>query len=310
MNITTENASDSITCQFRNNQEILIKAFASEKHKLIQIIALVICIVFFFSTTFLNGVAAVTTWRSRELLRKVCNFTIMIQSIVDLTIGLIVLPLFIAVLATEIAGSPNCLLMNVNEIVSAMFYLYQMTSLSMIHIERYFGVMYPLVHRVHVTKSRLLKYHLSVCGLQSIIFALSVTVESSPKYITCITVTLLTALTLFVYVSIFCSRVHKNHSSGSQISPESNGKRSRLLKDLKIAKSCLLVMLSFMITNLPTAMLTLELFEVRDSYFEALHKGWATMLVFFNSTLNSIIYFWTYKKLRQQGKTLVKKIMK
>ncbi len=310
MNTTTENASDFITCQFRNNQEILIKGFVSEKDKLIQIIALVIGIVFFFSTTFLNGVAAATIWRSRELLRKVCNFTIMIQSIVDLTIGLIVLPLFIAVLATEIAGSPNCLLMNVNEIVSAIFYLYQMTSLSMIHIERYFGVMYPLVHRVHVTKSRLLKYHMSVCGLQSIIFALLVTVESSPKYITCITVSLLTALTLFVYVSIFCSRVHKNHSSRSQISPESNGKRSRLLKDLKIAKSCLLVMLSFLIT---TVMLTLELFEVRDSrdsYFEVLFKGWAAMLVFFNSTLNSIIYFWKTKKLRQQGKTMVKRTMK
>ena len=68
---------------------------------------IVLCVfngVLILSTISLNSVAIRTISKSSQLKEKLCYFVVLLQSITDLIVGVVVLPLFILVLASEIKG--------------------------------------------------------------------------------------------------------------------------------------------------------------------------------------------------------------
>jgi hypothetical protein len=108
MNATLENSTFFVTCYILTNKAMLFKNFSSGTDKVVHVVTLVWCICLFLSTVFLITVTVGTIWTFRSLSQKVCYFTIMMQSVVDLAIGVIIYPMFIAHLTSEIWGSPNC----------------------------------------------------------------------------------------------------------------------------------------------------------------------------------------------------------
>jgi hypothetical protein len=77
-----------------NDQAEEITGFPTRGSIIIHIFALIFAITLTFATAFLNGVTAITIWRSRILKQKTSNFTILLQSIVDLANGVFFMPLW------------------------------------------------------------------------------------------------------------------------------------------------------------------------------------------------------------------------
>ena len=97
----------------------------------------------------LNGVSVFTILKCSQLKEKISYFLIMIQSVADLTVGLISLPSFIIYCSFTIATtrSIHCTEILLLERLAALPTLTSVTTLLAMTVERYFGVLHPLKHR-------------------------------------------------------------------------------------------------------------------------------------------------------------------
>jgi hypothetical protein len=90
------------TCYILNDIiEVIIK-FPSTLSVIPYIVALVVNVTLVFTTIFLNGVTVATIWNSSMLKERVSNFTILIQSVVDLANGIFFMVLSSVLLVGDI----------------------------------------------------------------------------------------------------------------------------------------------------------------------------------------------------------------
>ena len=311
MNATPENRTFFETCYILTNKATLIKEFSSGTDKVIHVFTLVCCICLFLSTVFLNTVTVGTIWTIRSLSQKVCFFTIMVQSVIDLAIGVIIFPMFIAHLVSEILGTPNCDVAYSMLVLLGLFYLYSMTSLSMLNFERYMGILHPFFHRAEVTKTRILTYFFVVCGLQTVFAIITLPFVRECRYLIGATSIVLAAMTVVVYTRICCSRLKNSNYPNNCISHEFENQTkknwARFKKELKLAKACFIVVLYFQICNMAVVDMAFKLFKINDKFIEAMHKKWTFLFVLSNSTVNSLVYFWQNKALRVHAKSFLRK---
>ena len=110
MNMSKGENSFFPTCTFVDISvaSIAIGGFPSKGYKLAQIALLVINIILLLSTISLNGISIITIRKSSQLRSKVCYFVILLQSIFDLCVGLLTIPLTFYYLLSPFLKNPNC----------------------------------------------------------------------------------------------------------------------------------------------------------------------------------------------------------
>ena len=116
------------------------------------------CAILTVTAVCLNACTVITIRKTRILKDKLLNFTIMVQSAIDLLHGTLAMPMFTYVIVTDVTGTGNCYVMYVcNKRASLIFFLTHYTFFMMNH-ERYMGICYPLIHRARMTKEPVIKY--------------------------------------------------------------------------------------------------------------------------------------------------------
>ena len=252
-------------------------------------------------TIFLNLLSVITIWKSYQLKTKICYFVILIQSLADLTVGAFSIPAFILFLASPLIGIQTCLF----HVVLVQCFLLPpglgtVTSFAMT-IERYIGVLYPYSHQKLVTRRRIL---ICVGTFSSIIFAIHIlalhTVSVSADSYSVIS--LLTFLFIFyAYTRIYfvVRRIDGSEQKPSDIAQDQSKKR-RLLRDIKHAKSCFIVTVCFAISLLPCGMYLFPSDTENTQQIAAVFT-WSLTFASANSSLNSIIFFWTNRLLRNEA---------
>ena len=295
------------TCYILSEELKLIIKFPTMTSLVVEGIALVLLNIFFVSTVILNAVAVMTIWKSRILKEKVCNFTVLIQSAMDLLNGASLTPVFIAVLATEISGHPSCTLQFITKKFGTLTFLYSLTALSMMNFDRFMAILFPLVHRAKVTKEKLTKYVISVSIVQTIFLSLTLPYSQITRVIVGINTVLFVAFTVVVYASICVSTLSKKKVDCRAENPaaEERKKGIKFGKELKIATSCFLVVVCNVTCCLPLVLVT-SFDTVQYSFNLVLVRRCLGVLSVLNSTLNSVIFFWRNKELRAEGKRLIK----
>jgi hypothetical protein len=215
--------------------------------------------------------------------------------------------LFSVLFAGDIMGSPSCIALYVTRIIGFLLFFYSMTALAVMSFERYMGVLYPFVHRVEVTKGRLLKGFISFCCLQTLSLGAFLWVREPriAKGVFSANLLFFLAFTTFVYVKIFryyCIKTKRNHPGreNDNVARDSAGKRVQFLKELKIAKSCFLVVLSNLVCCLPS-IIYFAIVSASPKFHVITVRKWLYILSMFNSTANSLIFFWRNKELRTEG---------
>lgn len=291
----------------------IVTQFPSRKYVISQIFYCFVNGVLIIPTVLLNSISVFTIWKTCHLKAKLCYFLILVQSLVDLGVGLISLPLYIVHAAVELMGTANCV---DGFALQAVAYIPVGTSFLTIYLltfERYLSILHPVIHRLYVTKTQVLLY--VCCATASVIVAGPVLTIISAKVhngLSTATVWLVLAFNTFAYMRIYFAvknmRFSKNtirHYSTEQSSYDMGTKRS-LLRERNLAKSCGLVVLISYFCYVP--------FVVSSFYFKDDHMNyrvatcWSAVVMALNSSLNSLVFFWKRPLLRQEVLSVLRKV--
>ena len=108
MNITVNYDEFLKTCVVLQRSYKIIKKIQLKTFWINHI--LVVCLqgVMLFPTIILNSISAITIFKSSQLKNKTCYFLILVQSTLDLAVGLVGIRLYTFLLISELVGVRNC----------------------------------------------------------------------------------------------------------------------------------------------------------------------------------------------------------
>ena len=312
MNNTTSNYVKE--CSIVGYPHIIIEKFPSSKYVVSQVIACVAMCVLTIPVIFLNGITVFTILKSHQLRAKVCHFLVLIQSMADLFVGLFTLPMFSYLFLTEVFGSLNCMTSFILSTLAFIPWGLSLAALCALTFERYMSVVYPITHLNYVTKKMFLTYICCVLLVTLVLVPLAV-VSVVFYYIFCAVYAIVPMLLhTFCYTRIFCSmrkRLRRGESGANsdQAGTESPNhiKKQFSSVELKLAKSCALVVTTFYVFCIPGEFLNIYYLEKDIIVYRVIISWYATALGV-NTIINSVIFFWSRSVLRKEAWKVVKKI--
>ena len=261
-------------------------------------------------TVLLNAVAIITIFKSSQLKNKPCYFIILVQSTMDLAVGLLGIPSFLVYVLSKMGEYKSCfaslthqttiLLIDVSTII-----LFVMT------LERYVAIMHPFRYTILITRKRII---VCVC-VGSLVFLtvlfLSRIFLTRPLIDVWIIIqsTLFFLVTLFAYTRIFLvvrklARLQRKLLGSAD---EYLTKTKLFHRNIKHAKSCFKVMASYVALHYLPVLLMVSLKHtntLKELYIDV--HIWVVTLELLNSSVNSMIFFWTKTILRTEATKILK----
>ena len=274
------------TCKVTESSFVLLNQFPNKTYERSHVATLVIN----YILILMNGISIVTIRKSSQLRNKVCYFVILLQSIVDLSVGVLTIPLFIYYLMVPFVNTVNCTL-----IIFALRTLYlplglSITTLSAMALVRYIGVLHPFQYKTKVTKKRILIY---VCG-HGLAFISAIAYSfRNPDVIAIYTrggVCVLFLLFGFVYTRIYLV-IRKLIRSERRPVCESYGIQfigSKLFVKVSVQD---LEFFVFFLLFLPMVFSRFAFTVGSVDY--TMYFNWSLTMIILNSSINSAIFFWT-----------------
>jgi magnesium-transporting ATPase (P-type) len=252
-----------------------------------------------FPTILLNALAIVTIQRTPQLRKKVCYFVILVQSVVDLGVGSIAVPILTYFLLVPFLNVDVCLPMILVRATSFLCTGLSILTLSAMTMERYLGVVHPFFHMRHVTKKRILIFIAS--GAFILLSLIAASIFNQGKVIKHTAIGILAVF--FVFITYIYTRIYlvvRKNMSHSKVSPEDSGwNLRRFLRETKRARSCFFVVASFVLLIIPYTMSPVFVQfgkMIWNAYF-----WWSVSLLILISSTNSVIFFWRDGLLRKEA---------
>ena len=263
-------------------------------------------ILFFFAGICLNSLVIVSFWRSVQLRKKLCYFTIMVLSCCDLLVVLTNQPFTVLVtmlwLTEKINAYPGWLLLSSR--ILHIFIGISLNALLVMNVDRYLATHYPIFHRTSVTKRKLLTLFAFLVTIQITVIAISINDLVISKEVALLT----TGITLFppiLFINYKLSTVARKSRRNKEISPEM--KKSFSLNNIS---SCLLVVACLIVLSIPTFVYTGLKLTSKQTEFASDNTRiaglWITTTASINSTCNCLIFYWKDKTLRAEGMKVIK----
>ena len=310
MNITVNHNVFLKTCFFLQRNFNVIRNFPAKTYWISHI--LVVCLhgVMLFPAIILNSMSVITILKSSQLKNKTCYFLILVQSTVDsLAVGLVGIPLYSFFLISELVGVGNWiasfLAFQTAFIPSAL----SIITLSVMTAERYIRVLHPYSYSTKVTKKRIVIY--VACGGFFVVatFGLSFHVKALIGKVLTAMILLFLITTIFAYTRIYLV-VRRLARSRNRLADanEENPRGKNIFREVKQAKSCFILILAFLIFLLPIS--TSAFFLHLDPFKFFVFRSWSISSVMMNSTVNSLIFFWTKTLLRKEAVKVLNNILK
>ena len=256
--------------------------------------------IFIIPTILLNAVSIVTIFKSSQLNSKPCYFIILVQSVIDLAVGVLGIPLFLVYIVQGITGTLNCfgILLAKNSLILPIGV--SIITLSAMTMERYIAILHPYAYSTEVTKKIILVYVGSGAAVVFFVIILSFRIQPAVLMFGSLLVTLVLIFTAFAYTRIYLV-VRKLNRSPNQPLEENLTKKKLLLREIKQAKSCFIVVMCFFTLSFLPPIALLLLRHIDESELLAKHV-WMDTISMFNSSANSVIFFWTKTMLRKEAK--------
>lgn len=273
-----------------------------------RILLIVFNVILIFSAIILNLLSVVTIRKSSQLKNKLCYFVILVQSVVDLGIGVFSIPLFIIYLAAPLLGIQNCLAIVILLVSALLAPALSVGTLTTMTVERYIGVLHPYSYPIYVTRS-----HIKICVsvwsftmITSFILLIHAPI-SALEYSISVVLLAQFFFTAYAYMKIYLviRTLERSEKRPVDIARQISKKR-RLLREIKHAKSCFIVVLCFALCMLPSAMG--PIFVDMESAHYAAFSIWTMTLYNLNSSFNSIIFFWNKTLLRNEAAAILNSI--
>ena len=307
MNTSAKSEIHLATCHIHGNLFTFVRNLPSKAYAINQIFMIVFNGILMFFTVLLNGIAVATVAKS-HLKNKVCYFLILVQSAIDLSVGLITIPLFIVYLISPFVTVEIC---TVNAVTIQTYFLpcvLSVITLSAMTMERYISVLYPYSYHSFVTKKRILAY-VGGCGTVSVlVMALSFLIRTLSMILFAGALVLFFIFTAFAYTRIYLvvRRLSRSRNQLENIQTQGIGRWKAFQREVKHAKSCFLVVVCFFMFLLPISVPpTIFNFSRINNMVQ---QSWSVTFLILNSSVNSVIFYWTKSVLRKEATKLLNSI--
>ena len=301
-------------CSIAGHAYFVIVEFPSSKYVVSQVITSTANCILTIPVILLNAITVLTISKSNHLNTKICHFPVLIQSLADLSVGLLTLPLFAYINLSEVYGPPDCLLSFIFSTIAFIPWGLSLAALCALTFERYMGVIYPIEHRLYLTKR---KFTIYVCCVMVVTLTIvPLAVASTIFYYVYCTVYAIIPMLLhtYCYSRIWYSarkKIHPDNSTESTSNKKSEKKISNRIrklsssKELKLAKSCALIVAIFYVCCVPGEFLNIYYLD-KDLITYRVVLSWYTTVLGVNTILNSLIFFWTRPILRKEALKILK----
>ena len=288
--------------------------FPSNKYIINQTTYCIVNGFFAILTISLNSISVLTISRNSQLKAKLCYFLILIQSTVDMAVGLISYPLFILARASELFGLGNCIIFWISDELSYLMVALSFITLCSISFERYMSILHPIAHRSYLSRKIILIW--ISCSAVFIIMTGPVfrfISENIQTLILSATTAMLLILSTFAYTRIYLAVKNMKFPGSrvvSDIGAEQSSfdleKKKQSLREGNFAKSCALVVAISYLCYIPTVFSHNYFHDDPVNYRVAF--SWSMSFSALNSSINSVIFFWKRPLLRREALKILRKI--
>ena len=302
-----------VTCNFLGATHSFNTDLRSETSSINHTFALVFNGILIIPTILLNAVPILTVFKSSQLKSKTCYFIILVQSVVDFAVGVFGIPLFMVYILGKMALHSNCVALLLGRTTAVVMIDMSAFAISIMTLERYIAVLHPFAYKVLVTKRRIITCTCIGSFVILLVDALLLIFTRLMEVWLLVLTTVFFIFIAFVYTRIFL--VVKNLArqskarSGDTAVEENLTKTKLFLRDIKHAKSCFIVVTWYICLYYLPVMLMFSFKLGRDlNEFYDQVLIWVITLGLLNSSVNSVIFFWTKKMLRTETAKLLKRL--
>ena len=321
MNSTNADMYNFVSCYVNSKRHVLAVNFPSSFTVASHFTACILTGIISLTTVFVNMPTVVTFWRAPRLRKNVSAYFIMVLSMADAGIGAFSSPIVTINLAFDLIYKTNCSMKYVQSILFMITSFMSISIISAISIERYFGVVHPLVHRTKVTKDKLLFFLRSIWSIMLVMLVLTAFFPEAFRVFTMSTKLTLMLMIAFVYMKIVLTVIRSKteqkkliqleslgtQNSNNQVTGKHRSHRLHFLKELKTAKSSFLIVFCYVVCNMP-AMVKGVMRDTLSNSTLFFASPWCLLFEMLNPILNSFIYFWRNAPLRKEALKVLRNI--
>ena len=323
--------SPNATVQHCLSLTSFVRSSPSQAFTINGIVACVVNAILAITATSVNASVILTFWKSPNLRTKVPFFLIMVLSLTDFAVGVLVHPMFIVMMIRQLTGRGDCISKTIYLAATTLFPGLSAATLAVINVERYLAIAHPFFYQRRVTKQNLLVATLlSWSSWMPIIVTAFFNTKLENKLMI-VYVIAMCLLTILVYLRIYLIARQKRRldpkpltartecylqvsTVGLDSEPARNAanKREKLtefIKDVKLAKTFVLIVVCSQVCYFPTAVYHVYLYLNKGAAVTVplmITGAWVLTFTTINSTLNSLIFFWKNSQLRNEMLRIVR----
>ena len=183
--------------------------FPSIVTHVIHFAACTLSVVITLSTIILNLLTLLTFRRTPRLRNNIFLYLVMILCMVEAGTRIFCYPSLTVHMIYELE-IPNCWMKYLQSKLFKLSSIFSLSLVSAISIERYFGVMHPLIHRTKITKKKLTLLLVLIWSICTFPFATAILTNKPFNFIITSTLLLLILLTMYAYIRIGCAVIQSN----------------------------------------------------------------------------------------------------
>ena len=303
MNVTLKGVLQP-SCQILGTTHLLTIKLPSEKLVVNHIFAIAFNGTLIIPTVLLNGVAVITILKSSQPNGKPCYFIILLQSMFDIAVGMLGIPLFIYYLSSSIGGISNCFADSLARCLIHAPIQGSSITVTAMTLERYIAILHPFSYKTQVTRNRLLKFVSGIVTVEFLVIILSFKSRWFLQIYIILKVTLVFFITAFVYTRIYLvvkklARAEKKPNDAA--AGRNLTKRKVFLQELRQARSCFIVVVCFFALSFLPPIVSILLSKSIHAYKAVAIRIWVFSFTILNSSVNSLIFFWTKTMLKKEA---------
>ena len=265
------------TCHILGASQILITKIPSEKYFINNISAIVVNAVMIIPTISLNLVAIITIMKSSQLNSKPCYFIILVQSIIDLLVGVLGIPSQIGIISSWTAGLSNCLVISLMFRCGIISVLLSMIAIVTLTWERYIAIVHPYAYQTKVTKKKLKTFIIFGAVVVFILAVLSYINEAPVRLYTIASAVLTFLFAAFAYTRIYfvARKLARPPTQPQNVATENITRMKLFRQEIKIANPALLLLFVFFLSvSYPRRLQFLIITISRNLEEQKLWYGW------------------------------------
>ena len=200
----------------------------------------------------------------------------------------------------------NCTLVTLALRMTLLTSGFSIITLSAITVERYIGVLHPYYYESNLTKKRILIFACVNSLLYCLVVAYSLQYSTIIRIVLTVMILVFVIFAAFVYTRIYLvirKLTRSEMRPACETDKGQNTTKRQSIREAKHAKSCFLVVITFVLLLIPSTLA--PAFYTQGTIDFIAYANWSLTSLILNSSINSMIFFWTKALLRKEAvKTL------